>query len=85
VFHPPRGVECSDQLEQARGGRVEVGGQLGDLIAELVELRGGMRKGEHSGRVDLHRSLLVLRRLYTPVFGSRGGSGTSDFQTRNGF
>ena len=32
------GVERSDQLEQARGGRVEMRGQLGDLVAEPVQL-----------------------------------------------
>ena len=38
VFHPPAGVELADQGEQARGGGVEVRGQLGDLVAEPVEL-----------------------------------------------
>ena len=38
----PAGVELPDQGEQARGGGVEVGGQLGDLVAEPVQLRGGM-------------------------------------------
>ena len=30
-----------DEVEQARGGGVEMGGQLGDLIAETLELGGG--------------------------------------------
>jgi len=34
------GVEGADQLEQARGGGVEVRGQLGDLVAEAVEVGG---------------------------------------------
>jgi hypothetical protein len=32
------GVELTDQGEEARGGGIEVGGQLGDLVAETVEL-----------------------------------------------
>ena len=32
------GVEGADQLEQARGGGVEMRGQLGDLVAETVQL-----------------------------------------------
>jgi hypothetical protein len=47
-------VECSDEIEQARGGGVEVRGQLGDLVAEPVQLRGAMRSRKHSCRMDLH-------------------------------
>jgi len=39
---PSPGVECADQIEQARGRGVEVRGQLGDLVAEAVQLRGRM-------------------------------------------
>ena len=35
-------VTVSVRREQARGGGVEVRGQLGDLVAEAVQLRGGM-------------------------------------------
>ena len=45
-----------------------MGGELGDLVAEPIELRGGMLRGKRSWRRDLHRSLLVLRRLYTLIF-----------------
>jgi hypothetical protein len=31
------GVELADQLEQTRGGGVEVGGELGDLVAETIQ------------------------------------------------
>ena len=31
-------VELADQLEQSRGRGVEVGGQLGDLVTETIEL-----------------------------------------------
>jgi hypothetical protein len=42
-----------------------VRGQLGDLVAELVQLRGVMS----SKRMDRHgESLLLLRRLYTLIF-----------------
>ena len=44
------GVECSDQLEQARGGSIEVGRELGDLVAEPIQLRGVM----NSRRMDQH-------------------------------
>jgi hypothetical protein len=33
---------------KARGGGIEVGGQLGDLVAEPVQLRGEMPTGKHS-------------------------------------
>jgi hypothetical protein len=40
--------------------------RLGDLVAELVQLRGVTS----SKRMDLHgESLLLLRRLYTLIFG----------------
>jgi hypothetical protein len=29
-------------------------GQLGDLVAEPIQLRGGMLSGKHSWRIDLH-------------------------------
>jgi hypothetical protein len=37
------GVEFADQLEQPRGGRVEMRGELGDLVAEPVQLDGAAR------------------------------------------
>jgi len=46
----PACVELADQGQEARGGGVEVGGQLGDLVAEPVQLRGVMS----SERMDLH-------------------------------
>ncbi len=33
-------VELADQIEQARGGGVEVPGQLGDLVAQPIERAG---------------------------------------------
>jgi len=52
-------VELTDELEQARGGGVEVGGQLGDLVAETIEL------SDRVGGRD--ESTLPMGRLYTRV------------------
>jgi len=43
----PSRVELADQGEEACGGGVEVRGQLGDLVAEPVQLRKGMLRGGH--------------------------------------
>jgi hypothetical protein len=32
-------VELADEIEETRGGRIEVGGQLRDLVAQAVEVR----------------------------------------------
>jgi hypothetical protein len=50
----PAHIELADQVEDARRGRVEVGRQLGDLVAEAIELGGGRRRREHivSGSVE---------------------------------
>jgi hypothetical protein len=37
----------SDQIEQARGRGVEVGGELGDLVAEPIELSNMRVSGNH--------------------------------------
>jgi hypothetical protein len=37
------GVELADEAEQARGGGVEMRGQLGDLVAQPVQLLGALR------------------------------------------
>jgi hypothetical protein len=59
-------VELTNEVEQARRRRLEVRRQLGDLVAETVELRDGRRGGQHVKRVNLHgRVLPVLERLYT--------------------
>ncbi len=42
------GVELADEIEQARGGGVEVGGELGDLIAQAVEVGRGHLHDESS-------------------------------------
>jgi len=43
----PSRVELPDQIQEARGGGVEVRGQLGDLVAEAVQLREGMLRASH--------------------------------------
>src|SRR5437899_7108735 len=51
-------VEVADEVEQVSGGGVEVGGQLGDLVAEPLELH-DVRRGRYEGRsVDVHRRVL---------------------------
>jgi hypothetical protein len=45
----PARVELPDQGEQARGRRVEVGGQLRNLVAEAVQLRGVSGVGSTTG------------------------------------
>ena len=45
-------VELADEVEQVGAGGVEVGRQLGDLVAQPVELRSGPR-GNHDGQLDL--------------------------------
>ena len=48
----PLGVELPDQVEQAGGGSLKVGRQLGDLIAQLLELRGGHQGGARRSPAD---------------------------------
>jgi len=57
------GIEVTDQIQQARGGGVEVGGQLGDLVAEAAQLRGAASGGSDHGldagaKIGVHRQLL---------------------------
>ena len=44
------GVERSNEVEQARGGGVEMRAQLGDLVAETVEVGNGLQVGQRAGR-----------------------------------
>src|SRR5262245_29630459 len=48
------GVELANEVEQARGGGVEVSRQLGDLVAQTLQLsaraRGSERRGEPINR-----------------------------------
>jgi len=48
-------VELADQLEQTCGGGIEVGGQLGDLVAEAIELSDRFRGRDDVRRADFHR------------------------------
>src|SRR5207244_1960381 len=71
----PAGVELANQVEEPRGGGLEVRRQLGDLVAQPVELRGGLQGDGEVWRVDLHgESPSVLRRLYTRVSEPPGSS-----------
>src|SRR4029077_6510425 len=62
-------VEFSDQLEEPRGGGVEVCRELRDLITEAVQVSDAFMGGNEivSDRGDRHgRALPLLERLYTP-------------------
>src|SRR5438105_3729726 len=48
-------VELADEIEQASGGGAEVGRQLSNLVAEPIELRGGLQVGGTVGRTGVHR------------------------------
>jgi hypothetical protein len=52
------GVELADQLQEPSGGGVEVGRQLGDLVAEAVELDPlrGRRGRKNWGEQMIHES-----------------------------
>jgi hypothetical protein len=58
------GVEDADEVEEARDGGIEVGRQLGDLIAHVFEVRRGHLHGE---------SPFCAGRLYTVDFRRLGG------------
>jgi len=69
-------VELADEIEQVRGGGVEMSGELSDLVAEVLELRGRTKDWFNDGRdadtrCDAHRRF-SLRRLYTAVFEASG-------------
>jgi hypothetical protein len=51
---PAAGVELADEGEQARGGGVEMGGELGNLVAEPVQLAYVRRRFEQHGRCGQH-------------------------------
>jgi len=61
IAPPAAPVKFADEIEQSGGGGVEVSGQLGDLVAELIEIAVG-RSTQH------WRVPLLLRRLYTRGF-----------------
>ena len=61
------GVELAEQVEQPGGGGVEVGRELGDLVAEAVQFRDArMRRHEHGNMQSL------LPELYHPNFEAPG-------------
>ena len=57
------GIEFADEIEQPRGGGVEVRGELGDLVADPIELDDVRMSRDEVRTIDVHRRLLVLRRL----------------------
>ena len=60
-------VELANQIEEAGGGGFEMRRQLGDLIAQPIQVRGRILSGNHQWRVDLHGTSPPAERLYTPI------------------
>ena len=68
-------VELADEVEESTGRRLQVSGELGDLVAEAIQLRevrrGGLRWLQRSGnirRACRHgESPFWLGRLYTSI------------------
>ncbi len=50
----PAGVELADEVEQSGGGGLDVRRQLGDLVTQLIQLRGGLQRGGNVGREEFH-------------------------------
>ena len=80
-------VELADQVQQARGGGLEVGGQRGDLVAEAPQLGDAVQAGDGGGRMIQHGgSPLVCWGDSTPGFSrllgaseTRGADALNDF------
>jgi hypothetical protein len=61
-------IELADEVEEAGGGGVEMGTELGDLVAEALELGDAIRVGDDAWGPGLHGAPpSVLKRLYTPL------------------
>ncbi len=60
-------VELANQIEEASRGGFEMRRQLGDLIAQPIQVRGRILSGNHHWRVDLHGTSPPAERLYTPI------------------
>src|SRR5262249_59680319 len=70
------GVEFSDEIEQPRGGGVELRGELGDLVTETLQLDDVRMSRDDARTLDVHRRF-SSRRLYIVIFeasGSRKGA-----------
>src|SRR5262249_5775919 len=63
------GVEVADEIEQPRGGSIELRGELGDLVAEPLELDAAWMRRDHARTIDVHRRF-SLHRLYPSIFGA---------------
>ncbi len=68
------GVELAEEREQTRRGRLEVSGELGDLVTQAIQLgevwRVGLRWLQRAGKIrrkwEHGESPFLLGRLYTP-------------------
>ena len=70
VIPAAAGVELADEVEQAGGGGLEVRGELGDLVAQAVELRHGLRGRGDSRRMNLHERPPFGEGTLHPGFGA---------------
>ena len=71
------GVELADEVEQAGGGGVEVRGQLGDLVAQPVQLRDGSgvvrMRGESLSMVSLPSDGATLHPGFGALWSAQDG------------
>jgi hypothetical protein len=67
-------VELADEREQARGGGVEMRGQLRDLVAEAVQLRDARMGGNDGGAIVRHSESSFCWSDSTPRFSSLPGA-----------
>jgi hypothetical protein len=61
-------IELTDEVEQPRGGRVEVRGELGDLVADPVELDDVRMSRNEARTTDVHRRASCAAPTLTPDF-----------------
>jgi hypothetical protein len=69
---PAPGVELPDQIQEPRGGGVEVRGQERDLVAELVQLRWRMVLHGEPSCATLHRGFRASVQRLGQAFSRRG-------------
>jgi len=57
------GIEVTDEVEQPRGGGIEMRGQLGDLVTDPVELDDVRMSRDEAATSEVIGAPPVLRRL----------------------
>src|SRR5256886_1516916 len=73
-------VELPDQIQQPRAGGVEMSGELGDLVAQSLELRNRFRRGPNGAlKVAIHRRVSSsLCADSTPRYSTAHGASRTD-------